>query len=394
MLRQMQQRGWRAQDAGRGHRAAPPPLRSARLRPSSSPAAAVAASSSRRPLQQATVQPTVVVGPVPTHHQQQQQQQNNQQQQQPPPPSASGRMLVDPAHLCVRASATTPVLAPAAAAGGIKQQQQQQQEQPQQHQHAGEHQEEGTSLNAYMTLPVTQYYCLDPDSISFLGGDRFRLSVGRVALPKALGGAWVEPTVDVRVRGAAASGAGGAAAAPAAAGQGGAGAERAVVLEAERCRLRASPALEALRLDEKFALRFKARLTWRDGGSSSGGTAAATNASESPSPRRRQIGEIRGDASVDVYCEVLAPFRLVPRQALEAACSSVLASLARALLPVFLAQLSADFTRWAGDPAYRQARRARAGGAAAAGGQHQQQGQQQQQRRPLVAAAAERVAVR
>jgi hypothetical protein len=266
---------------------------------------------------------------------------NKQQQQTPltPPPSASGRQLVDPAHLCVRASARAPVVAPPPSAA------------------ASNTENEDTSLDAYMRLPVEQYYCLDPSSIAFLGGDRFRLSVGRVALPKALGGLWVEPTVEVKVRAAAPDGGDSE------------GGEGAVVLEAERCFLRASPALEALKLDEKFALRFKARLTWSE-------------------ERQKGGGEICGDARVDVYSEVLAPFRLVPRPALEAACSGVLASLARALLPVFLRQLSSDYSRWAAEPAYRAARRQRA---LAAGGGTERMQQQQQQQQQLV---REKVAVR
>lgn len=366
MHRQMQQ-GQRAGAGWRAHEASRPRLSATALR-SAADADADAPSALRRrcPLQQQQQRRHVAAASAPSTTTTTTTSTTSVAPPPPPPPSASGRVLVDPAHLCVRASGTTPVVASSSSSSSAA---------------APTTNNEDTSLHAYMTLPVTQYYCLDPDSIAFLGGDRFRLSVGRVALPNFLGGAWVEPTVDVRVRGA--GGSGGDAQSPA------------VVLEAERCRLRASPALEALRLDEKFALRFKARLTWRERGKAGASAAAtanakpATKASSSSSSKPPVVGEIRGDASVDVYCEVLAPFRLVPRQALESACSSVLASLARALLPVFLAQLSADYTRWTGDAEYRAARRRRAG---AQGGQQQVQQQQvQQQQRPLV---AEKAAVR
>ena len=36
------------------------------------------------------------------------------------------------------------------------------------------------SLHRYMTLPIEQYFVLDPSQIQFLGGDRFLLLVPRI----------------------------------------------------------------------------------------------------------------------------------------------------------------------------------------------------------------------
>jgi hypothetical protein len=57
--------------------------------------------------------------------------------------------------------------------------------------------------------------------------------------------------------------------------------------------------------------------------------------------------------------QVIPPFHLMPRDALEATCSAALTGLVKSLLPVFMRQLAADYQRWAGDAAYRAARAAR-----------------------------------
>ncbi|KIY96683.1 hypothetical protein MNEG_11280 [Monoraphidium neglectum] len=66
-----------------------------------------------------------------------------------------------------------------------------------------------------------------------------------------------------------------------------------------------------------------------------------------------------GSASIEVFCEVIPPFHLMPRSSLEAACNAVLGGLVRSLLPIFMRQLAADYKRWAADEGYRRERAAR-----------------------------------
>ena len=54
-----------------------------------------------------------------------------------------------------------------------------------------------------------------------------------------------------------------------------------------------------------------------------------------------------------MWCEVVPPFNLMPREFLEASCNAVLATTTSLLLPVFLRRLAQDYQKWAADPAYR-----------------------------------------
>jgi len=78
---------------------------------------------------------------------------------------------------------------------------------------------------------------------------------------------------------------------------------------------------------------------------------------------------IRGDTSLKVDVDVPAPFNMLPSPLLETIVGGAAGFVLDELLRVFLRNLSADFTRWATDSAYRDARsRWLAGPSAAAGG--------------------------
>jgi hypothetical protein len=232
------------------------------------------------------------------------------------------------------------------------------------------------SVQTYMTLPVEQYYILDPSKVQFLEGNRFILSVPRLQLL----GASLQPVIEVQVRSE----------------------PDAVVLEATDCKLNATGIMGGL--DSKFALRFSTRLTWSSQqqqqqllpASSSSSTSTAqqqqqqqqqqsswtsvvngslpsilqlsrgSNRSNS-SPRSPAAaaaaatlpGSITGTAVVQVWCEVVPPFHLMPKSVLENSCNSVLTGLVNSLLPWFMRQLAADYQKWAADADYRAARRSR-----------------------------------
>ncbi|KAI8465071.1 MAG: hypothetical protein J3K34DRAFT_461617 [Monoraphidium minutum] len=267
-------------------------------------------------------------------------------QGRPAPRGVSGRALSRPARLAASGRAACAV----ADAGG------------------------GVSLDAYMRLPVEQYYILDPRQIRFLESSRFQLSVPRISLL----GASLEPLIDVEVSGRG----------------------DAVLLTSTRCRLRGSGPLAGL--DDKFAMAFQTVITWRAGGGGGGadsaggggdglaaamaaaGDAAAAAAPDAGAGQAWRslrsglqqlrggggggggggavevaLGEMTGSASIEVFCEVVPPFHLMPRDALEGSCNAVLGGLVRSLLPVFMRQLAADYKRWAADPAYRAERAAR-----------------------------------
>jgi len=277
------------------------------------------------------------------HHQQQQPQPHHphphpQQQQHTnyAPHSASGRLLDSPARVHTSGSATVRVRD----AGG------------------------DVSLDAYLRLPVEQYYILDPNQISFLEANRFQLSVPRINLL----GVTLEPRIEVAVTTRA----------------------DAVVLHATRCQLRGSGPLAAL--DEKFSMAFTTVITWEGGGGgvAGGGGAAGTNAAaavagpaaagsstgssssssgvggaqqaweslrgglqswrtpgssstSASTTEQHALGSMTGSASIEVFCEVIPPFQLMPRDVLEGSCNAVLGGLVKSLLPVFMRQLAADY---------------------------------------------------
>jgi len=211
--------------------------------------------------------------------------------------------------------------------------------------------EEDLSLDAYMRLPPSAYAALDPDLIRRGGGgggsplssssepsppSSVPIAFFTLAIPRAsMLGIWLEPVISVRVEGASSpspsgpeEGRSGSA--------GGATRHDRVRLVSTACDLRGSPAVQRLRINEVFALRFEAVLTWTAGGA------------------------VSARVRTEVWAEPVGPFRFVPRGAIVAAGDALLRGLTGALLPSFLGKLGKDYERWAGDPAVRAARQAMA----------------------------------
>mmetsp|Transcript_8063 Transcript_8063/g.20799 ORF Transcript_8063/g.20799 Transcript_8063/m.20799 type:complete len:132 (+) Transcript_8063:1-396(+) len=117
-----------------------------------------------------------------------------------------------------------------------------------------------------------------------------------------------------------------------------------------------SPAFDKLRLNDKFHMEFETRVRARTSG-------RPTFADDEDGETWSANGEIEGGrgellarSEINVACEVVAPFHLVPRRALEKTCSAVLNGLIKLLLPTFVAQLRDDFGIWATHPEARKAR--------------------------------------
>lgn len=198
------------------------------------------------------------------------------------------------------------------------------------------------SLSSYMLLPVEQYFVLDPKQIAHLGGNRFVLTVPRINLFNV----WLEAVVEVSVVTSAAASSG----------------LPRVVLQAENCRISGSDAVEALKLDQRFCMRFQTELTWKEAATAAAGSSVAHTqgaGNGGAAQPMQQQGEIRADSRLDVWSEVVSPFHLLPRDVLVATCNSVLRGLVASLLPLFVRQLAEDYQRWAADPAYRAERAAR-----------------------------------
>mmetsp|Transcript_25137 Transcript_25137/g.63764 ORF Transcript_25137/g.63764 Transcript_25137/m.63764 type:complete len:271 (-) Transcript_25137:153-965(-) len=189
------------------------------------------------------------------------------------------------------------------------------------------------SLTNYMLLPVEQYFVLDPKQIKHLGGNRFLLIVPRINILNV----WLEPEVEVEVTTVA-------------------GPSPRVILQAENARIRGSEAIERLRIDQRFCMRFVTELQWSGAPVVS---SAASGASFEDEPLASSPGDISGGAHLDVWCEVIPPFNLMPREVLQGTCNVVMQGLVSTLLPLFMSKLGEDYQRWAVDAAYRASRAAR-----------------------------------
>lgn len=286
-----------------------------------------------------------------------------------------------------------------------------------------------------MTLPVEQYFVLDPKQISHLGGNRFELTVPRInvrqaciepatrsrvfrvltlarlpssslALPRhasahhngapgtpntgrqrrhaahrtaahpcsphvhltpvtpsplQIFNLWIEAFVEVSVNSFPdASSEAAFASSPSSSGSPlplplGPGSGPRVLLRAENCRITGSDAVESLRLDQRFAMRFVTELTWRstapttsNGNGNGNGHAGSGSGGAVQQQQQQAQGEIRADSRLDVWSEVVQPFHLLPREVLVATCNGVLRGLMGSLLPLFVRMLAQDYQRWAG----------------------------------------------
>jgi hypothetical protein len=254
------------------------------------------------------------------------------------------------------------------------------------------------SLATYMQLPVEQYYILDPSQIQLLSGNTFVLSVPRINLL----GASLQPVITVEVTSAQdavilqatdcqlnATGI-----------MGGLDEKFAMqfttrltwnspqhqhvqqfahqaqqqqhrreveLLSAEQQQLKAQKEQQQQQGDGSATSNSSSwssstgssiRVRWdrlRQGSwsSSSNGSSAAQASADT------LRGSITGSAVVDVWCEVIPPFTLMPREVLVGSCNTVISGLVNSLLPWFTRQLAADYQKWAADAAYRAARAAR-----------------------------------
>lgn len=233
---------------------------------------------------------------------------------------------------------------------------------------SGKEAEEDLSLEAYMRLPPSAYSALDPELIrrgSGGGGESTstnnssRVAVSSPAEPPpppsvptalftlaapraAMLGIWLEPVVSVRVEGAAtttrtrkAENEEGEETSSFSSSSSSSPSDR-VRLVSTSCDLRGSPAVERLRINQVFALRFEAVLTWTPGGS------------------------ITAKVRTEVWAEPVGPFKFVPRGIISSAGDALLRGLTGALLPSFLGKLGKDYELWARDPRYRREREAMA----------------------------------
>lgn len=171
---------------------------------------------------------------------------------------------------------------------------------------------EQEALQSYLQLPIEQYFIIDPNQITQVGPNDFVFSLPKLHFFNV----WVAPevsmAVDVRKD-----------------------PTTVVTIKANRCVVKGSPFVQRMKLNDKLMLRVE------------------TSISEAVE------GKMVARSDLNIWCEVVRPFHLVPRGVLEKTCSGVIQTTLNALLKAFLFELKRDYDRWATDPAYREERASR-----------------------------------
>lgn len=173
-------------------------------------------------------------------------------------------------------------------------------------------------LSEYMQLPASHYVAIKMPLDASLAGidgesDRFRLEVPPVQF-KVPGLPIVEASPEVIAR---------------------------VVIEPDNvqirssdCTISGSPLIERLRLNERYNFTVVTRFTWRADDPADGDA-------------------IFSSTEIDVDVDPPGLFAYVPRSILQRVGNSVMVVALRRLQTPFVANLAADYTRWATDEAYR-----------------------------------------
>jgi len=180
-----------------------------------------------------------------------------------------------------------------------------------------------------MTLPVHQYYVLDPSLITSLGDDAFEFSVPRIEFFNE----WIKPNVVAKVT---------------------VSPNRVHILTTE-CSMDASEMVTSLELEGKWFMIFESFLTWENDCAKSDRKLRGLDRANVQS-NGVPYGVMHGRSRVDVWCEMAPGFTFMPRDVLQNACNLAVNTLMQSLLPVFMKQLSADYKKWATNKEYRQER--------------------------------------
>ncbi len=65
---------------------------------------------------------------------------------------------------------------------------------------------------------------------------------------------------------------------------------------------------------------------------------------------------LKASSDLDIWCEIVPPFNVLPKALLEKTCNAVLRTTLKTLLKSFLKDLSDDYKQWSTDTAYREER--------------------------------------
>ena len=176
------------------------------------------------------------------------------------------------------------------------------------------------SIDNYLRLPIEQYFISDPDSITKVSANEFLFQLPQLKFFNV----WVAPEVKMSV-------------------QLDEEPKTVVNIKANKCTVSGSKFIEKMRLNDRLSIKVKTSLEETGTVDDSRGTTDHTSA-------------MKAQTTLEVWCEVVPPFNLLPKAFLEKSCNAVLRTTLKTLLKAFMVELKDDYHLWSTDESYRKER--------------------------------------
>ena len=174
----------------------------------------------------------------------------------------------------------------------------------------------GIEVENYLNLPIEQYFIADPDRMTKVSDNEFLFRLPRLRFFNV----WVAPqvTMSVQLEGDP---------------------QTVVNIRANKCVVQGSDFIEKMKLNDKLSIKVKTSL--REGSTDD------------------HAQTLKAATNLEVWCEIVPPFNLLPKAFLEKSCNAVLRTTLNTLLKSFLVELKSDYHSWSTDEVYREERASR-----------------------------------
>eukprot|EP00213_Chloropicon_mariensis_P005467 CAMPEP_0197484424 /NCGR_PEP_ID=MMETSP1309-20131121/57396_1 /TAXON_ID=464262 /ORGANISM="Genus nov. species nov., Strain RCC998" /LENGTH=295 /DNA_ID=CAMNT_0043027063 /DNA_START=152 /DNA_END=1039 /DNA_ORIENTATION=- len=176
------------------------------------------------------------------------------------------------------------------------------------------------SIGNYLKLPIEQYFISDPDRITKISQNEFVFQLPKLKFFNV----WVAPGVTMSV-------------------EVDEGLQTVVNIKADKCVVTGSKFVEKMKINDR--LKLKVRTSLRE----------VLQSEEASGGSSSNLG-MKAQTSLQVWCEIVPPFNLLPTAFLEKSCNAVLRTTLNSLLKAFMIELKDDYHLWSTDSSYREER--------------------------------------
>jgi len=164
------------------------------------------------------------------------------------------------------------------------------------------------SVDNYLRLPIEQYFIADPDAVTKISENMFVFQLPKLHFFNV----WVAPAVTMSV-------------------QLDEEPKTKVNIQANECKVKGSKFIEKMKINDRLKIKVKTSL-------------------------EQEQEKLKASSDLDIWCEIVPPFHLLPKSLLEKTCNAVLRTTLKTLLKSFMNELSADYKLWSTDTTYREER--------------------------------------